>query len=75
LSAVERAGYAKARAIRELVAELKKRNRKGSEPFSTEQIERWSTWAEALAGRHDPFENGYFERALEYAALHEELEC
>ena len=65
----------KARAIRELVAELKERNRGSSEPFPAEKVDRWSTWAEALASQQDPFDNGYLEEALEYEALHGELEC
>jgi hypothetical protein len=64
----------KARAIGALVEELMRRREK-IPTRAPQDIVRWTAWAEALARRYDPFENGYFERALAFAPLHPNLNC
>lgn len=68
------ANLQKARNIRALVAELMRRQEKGA-TSAPQDVARWSAWAEALARRFDPFENGYFARAFAYSRLEPDLNC
>jgi hypothetical protein len=72
---VQATNLQKAHGIRILANELRRRHDAGVSAFSQEQFDRWSTWAEALARRYDPFENGYFDRAIAYPALYPDLDC
>lgn len=67
--------FQKAKLIRALIAELKARQANGISRICGEEALRWSTWAEALAKKYDPFENGYIERAAECQELDAELDC
>jgi hypothetical protein len=61
--------------IRALVEELRRRCSQAPKVFSSEEAERWSEWALRIALQHDPFEAGYFQRALKSERLEANLDC
>jgi hypothetical protein len=61
--------------IRGLVEEMRRRCSQEAKVFSSEEAERWSEWALRIAQQHDPFESGYFQRALKSERLEADLDC
>jgi hypothetical protein len=69
------AGWEKAEAINRFCDELVRRASAQTEIFSPPDVKRWVGWARAVAGNMNPFENGFFQRALKHADLDAGLDC
>lgn len=62
------AGFRKAADIRELIATARSRLLK-------DDAAEWFDWAEQIANQHDPFRNGYLEKALSNSGFEPALDC
>lgn len=67
-------GRQRAVAIRAMIRELRRRDSRNPEHWPADGRDRWISWAEAIANRSDPFENGYFDRAQTWTEFDAELE-